>query len=266
LSSSRNKKLPESVAKLVVITGGFDPLHRGHIEYINAARELGDILVVGVNSDEWLVRKKGRSFMPFEDRISIIQSLQGVDYAIPFNDRDNSAIDAISWARRVYPDHHIIFANGGDRTADNIPEMGVNDDNISFVFGVGGISKANSSSWLLEEWKAPKTYRPWGYYRVLHEDGKTVKLKELTVEPGKLLSMQRHSNRSEHWFVASGTATVYTINRSSDTELLGTFKQFDHIRIPQMEWHQLANEGKEQLKLIEIQYGEACNEEDIERK
>ena len=254
------------MSKVVVITGGFDPLHRGHIEYINAARELGQILVVGVNSDEWLVRKKGRSFMPFEDRISIIQSLEGVDYAIPFNDRDSSAKDAILWARRVYPDHTIVFANGGDRTKDNIPEMDIKDDNLEFVFGVGGTDKVNSSSWILEEWKAPKTERVWGYYRVLHEDGKNVKVKELTVEPGKLLSMQRHNNRSEHWFVASGTATVYTINRSSDTELLGTFKQFDHIHIPQMEWHQLANEGAEQLKLIEIQYGNECIEEDIERK
>jgi D-beta-D-heptose 7-phosphate kinase/D-beta-D-heptose 1-phosphate adenosyltransferase len=251
---------------VVIITGGFDPLHCGHIEYIHAARELGDILIVGVNSDEWLVRKKGRSFMPFEDRITIIGALEGVDYAIPFNDRDNSAKDAITWARRVYPECTIVFANGGDRTADNIPEMDVQDDNLEFVFGVGGKDKTNSSSWILEEWKAAKTIRDWGYYRVLHENGKEVKLKELTVEPRQSLSMQRHNDRLELWFVAEGTATVYTINSSSDEELDGVYNKFRSINIAANQWHRLANETDKPLKIIEIQYGNECIEEDIERK
>lgn len=254
------------MSKVVVITGGFDPLHSGHIDYIKAARYLGEILVVGVNSDEWLVRKKGRSFMPFEDRVDIINALAEVDYGVPFDDRDDSGKSLIAWARKVWPNHTIVFANGGDRTSENIPEMDFEDDNLEFVFGVGGSAKANSSSWLLNEWKAPKTDRTWGYYRVLHEDGKEVKLKELTVEPGRHLSMQRHKNRSEHWFVASGTATVYTVNNSSDTELLGVYEKFDHVHIQKMQWHQLANEGTEPLKLVEIQYGEECVEEDIERK
>jgi D-beta-D-heptose 7-phosphate kinase/D-beta-D-heptose 1-phosphate adenosyltransferase len=254
------------VDKVVVITGGFDPIHRGHIEYINAAKELGNFLIVGVNSDEWLVRKKGRSFMPFEDRIAIVGALQGVDYAIPFNDRDGTAKDAIAWARKVYPNHSIIFANGGDRTSDNIPEMDFADDNVEFAFGVGGTNKANSSSQLLEEWKNPKTFRNWGYYRVLHENGKEVKVKELTVEPGKFLSMQRHDRRLELWFVAEGTATVYTINNSSDEELDGVYEKFRNIHIGTNQWHRLANETDKPLKIIEIQYGDECIEEDIERK
>lgn len=251
---------------VVVITGGFDPLHSGHLSYIKAASELGDKLIVGVNSDEWLVRKKGRSFMPLEERIQIIQALRGVRYAIPFNDKDSSAKDAIHWARKAFPDSKIIFANGGDRTAENIPEMDIQDDNLEFAFGVGGTNKANSSSWLLEEWKAPKTEREWGYYRVLHEANKNVKVKELTVEPGKNLSMQRHSHRLEKWFVAEGTATLYTINRSSDEELVGTFKQFDTIHINVNQWHKLSNHTSEPLKIIEIQYGTECVEEDIERR
>jgi cytidyltransferase-like protein len=248
------------VDKVVVITGGFDPIHSGHIDYINSAKELGDILIVGVNSDEWLVRKKGRSFMPFEDRISIVGALQGVDYAIPFNDRDNSAKDAIAWARRVFPNHTIVFANGGDRTQNNIPEMDFVDDNIEFVFGVGGTSKLNSSSWLLEEWKNPKAIRNWGYYRVLHENGKTVKLKELVVEPGKELSMQRHSKRAEFWFVSEGIALLKTM----DDAII--YKEFDTIHIPSGTWHQLINATDVPLKIIEIQYGTECVEEDIERK
>jgi mannose-6-phosphate isomerase-like protein (cupin superfamily) len=134
------------------------------------------------------------------------------------------------------------------------------------VFGIGGFHKSNSSSWILQEWKAPKTERQWGYYRVLHENGLQVKLKELTVEPGKQLSMQRHSDRAEHWFVAEGVATVYTINKKTDAELLGVYNKFDHVHIKRTEWHQLANEGTEPLKMIEIQYGERCVEEDIERR
>ena len=251
--------------KVVVITGGFDPIHRGHIEYIKAAKELGNILIVGVNSDEWLVRKKGRSFMPFEDRVAIIGALQQVDYAIPFNDRDGTAKDAIAWARKVFPDHTIVFANGGDRTQDNIPELDFADDNIEFAFGVGG-DKTNSSSHLLQEWKAPKTERQWGYYRVLHENGLEVKVKELTVEPRKSLSMQRHNDRLELWFVAQGTASVYTINSSSDEELDGVYTKFQSIHIASNQWHRLANETDKPLKIIEIQYGTQCSEEDIERK
>ena len=251
---------------VVIITGGFDPLHSGHLNYIKAARELGDILIVGVNSDEWLVRKKGRSFMPFEDRIALVGALEGVDYAIPFNDKDNSAKDAIEWARRVFPQDKIIFANGGDRTLNNIPEMNIVDDTIEFVFGVGGTDKANSSSWILEEWKAPKTERSWGYYRVLHENGKEVKVKELTVDPKQRLSMQRHNDRLELWFVAEGTATVYTINSSSDEELDGVYGKFRSINIAANQWHRLANETDKPLKIIEIQYGNECIEEDIERK
>lgn len=252
--------------KIVLITGGFDPIHSGHIAYFKAARQLGDLLIVGVNSDAWLTRKKGLPFMPLAERTSIIRNIVGVDYVIDFDDSDGSAKHALWMVRQSYPQDHIIFANGGDRTKTNIPEMDFDDDNVEFVFGVGGEDKKNSSSWILQEWKAPKTERQWGYYRVLHENGKQVKLKELTVEPGKRLSMQRHQDRAEHWFVAEGTATVYTINKSTDAELLGVYNKFDHVHISRTEWHQLCNESDQPLKMIEIQYGERCEEEDIERQ
>jgi len=253
---------------IVLVTGGFDPIHSGHIAYFKAAKELGDSLIVGLNSDQWLRRKKGQEFMPWEERATIIDSLHTVDRVINFDDSDNSAKDAIKKVRAIYPQAQIIFANGGDRTKENIPEMDLLQEmlHLDFVFGVGGAHKMNSSSWILQEWKAPKTERQWGYYRVLHENGREVKLKELTVEPGKSLSMQRHRDRAEHWFVAEGTAAVYTINRSTDAELLGTFNKFDHIHIKRTEWHQLCNETDQPLKIIEIQYGENCIEEDIERR
>jgi cytidyltransferase-like protein len=137
--------------KIVLVTGGFDPLHRGHIEYFKAAKKLGDKLIVGINSDAWLTRKKGRPFMTMNDRVAIIENLKMVDNCILFNDNDGTAVEAIHNIRRLFPDDIIVFANGGDRTKENIPEMVFND--VEFVFGVGGIEKINSSSDILKNWK-----------------------------------------------------------------------------------------------------------------
>jgi D-beta-D-heptose 7-phosphate kinase/D-beta-D-heptose 1-phosphate adenosyltransferase len=140
--------------KIVLVTGGFDPLHSGHLSYLKAASELGDRLVVGVNSDAWLTRKKGKPFLPFSERAQIVEAIRWVCHTIPFNDDDGSAKAAILATRRMYLDWHIVFANGGDRTQENIPEMNVDDANISFVFGVGGEDKKNSSSWILKGWQS----------------------------------------------------------------------------------------------------------------
>ena len=138
--------------RIVIATGGFDPIHSGHIKYLNAAAELGDLLAVGVNSDEWLRRKKGKEFLSFYERAFIVSSLKPVHIAFGFDDHDGSAKDAIRHVRSHYPNAALIFANGGDRTKTNIPEMDVEDPNLEFVFGVGGEDKSNSSSWILKNW------------------------------------------------------------------------------------------------------------------
>lgn len=250
---------------IVLVTGGFDPVHSGHMAYIEEARELGDILVVGVNSDQWLTRKKGRTFMPLKERSAIMRNIKGVDFVIDFDDSDGSARRAIWMVRQSYPRDRIIFANGGDRTDANIPEMDVDDANLEFRFGIGGAHKRNSSSWILEEWKAPRTRRPWGYYRVLHE-APGVKVKELTVDPGAALSMQRHQDRAEFWLVSSGEASVYTLDSSTDVELQGRYGRHQYVHINTHEWHQLVNEDPNPLKIVEIQYGARCEESDIERQ
>jgi cytidyltransferase-like protein len=162
----------------VIVTGGFDPIHSGHISYLEAASTEGTRLVVGVNSDEWLVRKKGRAFMPWNERAAIVRGLGCVDEVIAFNDDDGSAIDAIQKVKEKYPYDQIIFANGGDRTKENIPEM-VFDD-VEFVFGVGGEDKKNSSSWILKEWSQPTVQRLWGTYKVL-DNNHSWAVKELNV-------------------------------------------------------------------------------------
>jgi cytidyltransferase-like protein len=249
--------------KVVLVTGGFDPLHSGHIEYFKAAKALGFILIVGINSDAWLARKKGQPFMPLQERKTIIENLYQVHKVIEFDDSDDTAIDAIKQVKKLHPKASIIFANGGDRNKDNIPEM-VFDD-VEFVFSVGGDNKINSSSWILREWKQPKTLRQWGYYRILH-DVNGCKVKELTIEPGQSLSMQRHFKRNEFWHVTEGECYI-------DSQLLSGYMlptqkltKFGQIQIPQGDWHRLSNPFNVPCRIVEIQYGEECDELDIERK
>ena len=246
--------------KIVLVSGGFDPLHSGHIAYFKAARELGDCLVVGINSDQWLTRKKGRPFMPLTERTAIIDALSVVDKTITFDDADGSAIDAIRKVKSLYPSAKIVFANGGDRTKDNIPEM-IFDD-VEFVFGVGGEDKKNSSSWILKEWQSPTTVRPWGEYRVLH-DLPGCKVKELVIEPGKSMSMQRHFFRAEHWYVLKGQCQVEIIK--DHERIIDTIEQNHSYMIGQSVWHRGFNNSSETCHILEVQYGEMCVEEDIER-
>ena len=250
--------------KIVVVTGGFDPLHSGHIAYFESAKQLGDRLIVGLNSDDWLERKKGRAFMPFIERQAIIRGLGVVDSVIDFDDDDDTARDAIEQVRLLYAGAEIVFANGGDRTHVNIPEMTVNDKNVSFAFGVGGFNKTNSSSWILQEWQAPKTERAWGYYRILHQVPGT-KVKELTVNPGASLSMQRHEHRHEFWHVTEGACEVDQKSQSGYNLSTMTLNRHSQLIVLQGSWHRIRNPFDTPCKIVEIQYGTACEESDIER-
>jgi cytidyltransferase-like protein len=253
---------------IVLATGGFDPLHSGHVSYLKQCKELGAYLIVGVNSDAWLTRKKGRPFMSVHERCAVVSALSFVDEAWAFEDSwdlDGSARFFIQRVLSEEPAPHIVFANGGDRTSDNIPEMDIKSNRLHFMFGVGGDDKKNSSSWILEEWKSPKTERPWGYYRVLHED-EGIKVKELTINPGCAISMQKHSMRNEHWHIVSGIATVeYQRSPAWKTILSKVLQKHDTIDIEKETWHRVHNESTEPLKIVEIQYGKECVESDIER-
>ncbi len=136
-----------------IVSGGFDPIHEGHIELIKASAVASDGVIVLVNSDEWLRRKKGKNFQDFYTRKTICENFKGVIEAMGFDDSDNSACDGIRKVRAKYPDVHLVFANGGDRRKDNIPETEVcKECQIDLAFGVGGDNKANSSSSILKRW------------------------------------------------------------------------------------------------------------------
>ena len=138
--------------KVSLVTGGFDPIHSGHISYFERAKDLSNYLVVGINTNEWLTRKKGQYFLPWIERAEIIRHLDMVDAVISWDDSDDSALGAISKCLEI--SESVVFCNGGDRTKTNIPEaMGYADDpRVEFQYGIGGEDKMNSSSWILNDY------------------------------------------------------------------------------------------------------------------
>ena len=256
------------MSKVVLVTGGFDPLHSGHIAYFKSARELGDHLVVGINSDDWLTRKKGRPFMPLEERAAIIKELACVDEVIAFNDNDDSACNAIMQVLQTKGSSWtVVFANGGDRINTNTPEYKVYGEHpsVEFKWNVGGSNKANSSSWILDEWKTQKTERDWGYWRVLdNKPEKGYKVKELVIYPGKSLSDQRHFERSEDWTVLEGVVKMQTEWKSNKNSVTLT-STAQTYKIGAEVWHKASNPSDTNAHILEVQWG-VCYEEDIERR
>ena len=136
--------------KVSLVTGGFDPIHSGHLRYFERAKDLSGYLVVGLNTNEWLTKKKGQYFLPWVERADIISHLDMVDAVITVPDDDKgSACGAIAKCLEI--SEQVIFCNGGDRIKSNIPEvMGYSDDpRVYFKYGIGGEEKENSSSWIL---------------------------------------------------------------------------------------------------------------------
>ena len=137
--------------KVSLVTGGFDPIHSGHISYFSRAKEFSDYLVVGINTEEWLTKKKGQYFQSWVERAEIIRHLEMVDAVISWEDDDvGSACGAIEKCLDIA--ENVIFCNGGDRGKENTPEYDKFGENprVKFVFGVGGEHKKNSSSWILK--------------------------------------------------------------------------------------------------------------------
>ena len=133
------------MSRTILVSGGFDPPHIGHVRMFKEASKWGNV-IVALNSDDWLMRKKGYIFMPWEERAEIIREFESVYGVTPFDDTDNTACSVI----RTFRPH--AFANGGDRKKENTPEMDLCDElGIQMLWGIGGSDKPQSSSWLVNK-------------------------------------------------------------------------------------------------------------------
>ena len=138
--------------KTIIVSGGFDPIHAGHIKMIQAAAFLGKV-IVALNSDDWLKRKKGYVFMPYKSREYLLRHIKGVHEIYAVDDSDNTVCEALS---RLKPD---MFGNGGDRTPENTPEAKLCEElNINMIWNLGG-EKIQSSSGLVNTLFASKPTR-----------------------------------------------------------------------------------------------------------
>ena len=140
--------------KVSIVSGGFDPIHVGHIELFHSARELADELWVILNTDEFLANKKGKPFMPFDERRIILKNLQVVDLVVPSVDKDDTVRATLKKLRKVaLPSDTLMFCNGGDRTSgENTPEHKLcKKIDIETIYGLG--DKIQSSSWLTNDEK-----------------------------------------------------------------------------------------------------------------
>ena len=215
--------------KRIAISGGFDPIHPGHIAMIEGARKYGEVHII-VNSDEWLIRKKGFFFQPWIDRKKILEAY--TPHIHPVDDSDGTVCEAL---RNIKPDY---FGNGGDRVKTNTPELSVCDElGIEPVFELGGGKYSSSSALNAKQ----RVVTRWGWYDVIL-DMEKIKVKMLHLEPGKSLSLQRHQHRSEFFFMPNGEVK---------------------INLPEV-WHVLKASDSQCLDVLEVQIGHS-NEKDIEK-
>lgn len=254
--------------KLIILSGGFDPIHDGHVRMIQDAAKHGDVLIC-LNSDEWLTKKKGKQFMSFESRKAVLQNMLGVVEVIGFEDDEHgSACGGITAAFSKYHDFYesLVFANGGDRRVDSTPsheQILCEKIGVELMFGVGGEDKPNSSSWILKDWvefaNNSKVFtRPWGSYQILL-DLPVTKVKLLTLTPDASISLQYHHHRTEQWYCVAGSGLVQLGNEV--IELTAGKSVFIDKEIN----HKLTNNGTEHLLVVEVQLGTYFGEDDIVR-
>ncbi len=251
----------------VILSGGFDPMHSGHVSMIheaNMASKFGVIILL--NSDEWLARKKGKSFMNWQERRSILWSMRGVTNVFPVDDSDGTVVAGLSSVADRFGNHTLAFGNGGDRKLTSTPSAEqalCNARGIDVLFGVGGDTKQNSSSTILADWARQTEQRPWGEFTT-YEVGSGYKVKTLKVNPGQRLSLQYHNHRDEHWTVLSGSG--FALVGDHDNSLIPLpLSTGVNLHIPKNILHRVECTGNDSLVILEAQIGDYVGEDDIVR-
>ena len=247
--------------KWVAVSGGFDPFHIGHVRYLKEAKKLGDKLVVIINNDNWLKDKKGFVFMPENERKELIESFSFVDRVVLTDhqpgDPDRSVVRTLA---EVRPD---IFANGGDRFADDIPEaIFCKENGIEAVFNIGEGGKVQSSSWMINHASRDvrRSVRPWGeFYN--WDSGKGWHLKTIYVKPNSRLSLQYHHHRAESWLLLEGEASA-VIGKVQGKLKTVKLKKAEFFTVPKGSAHRL--QSKKGCVIAEVSYGN-FDENDIVR-
>ena len=246
----------------VAVSGGFDPLHIGHVRMFKEARKLGDKLVVIMNNDNWLRAKKGFAFMPQKERGEIIRMFPFVDKVV-FTDhkKDDADMSVVRTLKKLKP---AIFANGGDRkpAGDPIPEVVLCKKlGIKVIYNVGKGGKVQSSSWMINAARRPasKTVRPWGEYYGW-DSGKGWNLKTIYLKARMRVSLQYHHHREEWWLLVSGDAQA-TTGRGKDSQTV-ELKRGEVFHVEKKQIHRLSS--KLGGTVVEVAYGE-FDENDIVR-
>ena len=243
-----------------LVSGGFDPVHVGHLRMFQDAKNLSENVIVLLNNDEWLIKKKGKPFMNEDQRKEILDEFKSISKVIIQTANDKSSSQAIEEFVQNNPNKTICYCNGGDRSnIRNIREAEVCKKlGVTLEFGIGGDKKIESSSQLTKNYLGNVEERPWGNYHIIAKN-KGYQIKEIIVSKGSKLSLQKHSGRSEFWQIVKGKSKI-TIEKNEHY-----LKEKEHIYIPKNTIHRIENIGKEELIFIEIQLGENLKEEDIIR-
>lgn len=243
-----------------LVSGGFDPVHVGHLRMFQGAQNLSDKVILLLNNDEWLIKKKGKPFMNQDQRKEILDQFISISEVIIQTYSDKSSSEAIKDFVKNNPNKTICYCNGGDRSnikkileADVCKKLGV-----VLEFGVGGDKKVESSSQLTKNYLGNIETRPWGSYQIIAKNN-GYQIKEINVSYGSKLSLQKHSNRSEFWQIVEGKSKIIIENNEY------YLKEKEHIYIPENTIHRIENIGEKNLIFIEIQLGKNLNEDDIIR-
>ena len=251
----------------ILVSGGFDPIHSGHIAMFNDARKHGKLIVI-INNDNFLLKKKGFIFMPHHERTEVIKNLKSVDEVVLAIDDDFTVVKTIEHLSKSGQFNIKYFANGGDRKNSNdIPEADIcAEHGIELIFNIGGNKTQSSSSLVHNLYDNMSINRsenniipkPWGKYEnFIQSEGYL--LKKITINPKESLSEQIHNFRNEHWVIVEGSIEI---------ELDGgriTANTYEHVMVSRNQLHRIHNPYNKPAVIVEIQYGPIIDEEDIKR-